>query len=43
MLPIIFVSLPTIVGAAMLVGLDGSSQKGALLFASWLIGNTFQC
>lgn len=38
MLPIVFVTVPTIVGAAMLVGLGGSSQKGALLFASWLIG-----
>jgi len=38
MIPIIFVSIPTIVGAAMLVGLQGSSEKGALLFASWIIG-----
>ena len=38
MIPIIFVSIPTIIGAAMLVGLQNSSEKGALLFASWLIG-----
>ena len=32
MLPIILSIIPTIVGAAMLVGLNGSDQKGALLF-----------
>ena len=39
MLPIIFAIIPTIVGTAMLIGLNGSGQKGALLFASWIIGN----
>ena len=32
MLPIIFSLMPTIVGAAMLVGLNDSGKKGALLF-----------
>ncbi|TCD71290.1 hypothetical protein EIP91_011061 [Steccherinum ochraceum] len=38
MLPIVFCLIPTIVGAAMLVGLNNSGTKGALLFASYLIG-----
>jgi len=38
MLPIIFAIIPTIVGTAMLIGLNGTGQKGALLFASWIIG-----
>jgi ACS family allantoate permease-like MFS transporter len=38
MLPIIFAIVPTIAGAAMMVGLHGPKEKGALLFASWLIG-----
>jgi len=38
MLPIIFAIIPTIVGSAMLVGLAHSGEKGALLFASWIIG-----
>jgi hypothetical protein len=38
MIPIIFVTLPTIVGAAMIVGLADTDQKWALLVASWLIG-----
>ena len=32
MLPIVFALIPTIVGSAMLVGLNGSGNKGALLF-----------
>ncbi|KZV75412.1 MFS general substrate transporter [Peniophora sp. CONT] len=33
MLPIVFALIPAIVGSAMLVGLNGSDNKGALLFA----------
>ncbi|KZV75411.1 MFS general substrate transporter [Peniophora sp. CONT] len=40
MLPIVFALIPTIVGSAMLVGLNGSGNKGALLFAIYLV-NTF--
>ncbi|KAJ3559841.1 hypothetical protein NM688_g99 [Phlebia brevispora] len=36
MLPIIWSLLPTIIGAAMLVGLKGSAHKGALLFAVYI-------
>ncbi|KAG6857361.1 hypothetical protein H0H87_005664 [Tephrocybe sp. NHM501043] len=39
MIPIIFALLPTITGAAMLVGLNDSGQKGPLLFAIYLIGS----
>ncbi|KLO16326.1 MFS general substrate transporter [Schizopora paradoxa] len=38
MLPIIFCLIPTIVGSAMLIGLNNSGNKGALLFAVYLIG-----
>lgn len=38
MLPIIFALVPTIVGSAMLIGLNHSGQKGVLLFAVYLIG-----
>ncbi|TFK43608.1 MFS general substrate transporter [Crucibulum laeve] len=38
MIPIVFALVPTIVGAAMLIGLNGSGKKGALLFATYLIG-----
>ncbi|KAF8517835.1 MFS general substrate transporter [Gautieria morchelliformis] len=38
MIPIIFALVPTIVGSAMLIGLKGTSQKGALLFAVYLVG-----
>ncbi|THH17967.1 hypothetical protein EW146_g2938 [Bondarzewia mesenterica] len=38
MTPIVFALIPTIVGAAMLIGLNNSGQKGALLFATYLIG-----
>ncbi|KAF5393880.1 hypothetical protein D9757_000097 [Collybiopsis confluens] len=38
MIPIIFALVPTIVGAAMLIALNDSGKKGALLFATYLIG-----
>ncbi|KZT24438.1 MFS general substrate transporter [Neolentinus lepideus HHB14362 ss-1] len=38
MLPIVFAIVPTIVGAAILIGMNHSGQKGVLLFASYLIG-----
>lgn len=38
MLPIVYILIPTLVGAAMLVALNGSNQKGALLFATYIIG-----
>ncbi|EKM59830.1 uncharacterized protein PHACADRAFT_250561 [Phanerochaete carnosa HHB-10118-sp] len=38
MVPIVFALVPTIVGAAMLIGLNDSGQKGVLLFAVYLIG-----
>ncbi|KAJ7700008.1 MFS general substrate transporter [Mycena rosella] len=38
MLPIIFALLPTIIGSAMLIGLNNDGSKGALLFAVYLIG-----
>ena len=34
MIPIIVALVPTVVGAAMLVGLNDSGRKGALLFGS---------
>ncbi|KAI0637784.1 MFS general substrate transporter [Trametes polyzona] len=38
MLPIVWSLIPTLAGAGMLVGLNGTSQKGALLFATWIVG-----
>ncbi|KAI0637783.1 MFS general substrate transporter [Trametes polyzona] len=38
MIPIVMCLLPTIIGSAMLIGLNGSGNKGALLFATYLIG-----
>ena len=35
MIPIVFCLIPTIVGAAMLIGLNDSGNKGALLFGKW--------
>lgn len=32
MIPIVFALVPTIVGSAMLIGLNNSGNKGALLF-----------
>lgn len=34
MVPIVFAVVPTIVGAGMLIGLNNSGQKGALLFGT---------
>lgn len=38
MIPIVMCIIPTIVGAAMLIGLNKSDKKGAELFAVYLIG-----
>ncbi|KAJ7904442.1 MFS general substrate transporter [Mycena olivaceomarginata] len=38
MLPIIFALVPTIVGTAMLIGLNNANHKGALLFGVYLVG-----
>ncbi|KAI0352703.1 MFS general substrate transporter [Trametes cingulata] len=38
MLPIVWSLIATLAGAAMLVALDSPSQKGALLFATWIVG-----
>jgi len=38
MLPIVFALVPTIVGSAILIGLNTDGSKGALLFAAYLIG-----
>ncbi|KAH8106192.1 MFS general substrate transporter [Cristinia sonorae] len=38
MLPIVYCLIPTIIGAAMLVGLNSSGNKGALLFAAYIVG-----
>ncbi|KAJ2985139.1 hypothetical protein NUW54_g10250 [Trametes sanguinea] len=38
MLPIVWSLIPTLAGAAMLVALNGTTQKGALLFATWIVG-----
>ncbi|KAF8138563.1 MFS general substrate transporter [Boletus edulis] len=38
MTPIVIALVPTIVGAAMMIGLQGTGQKGVLLFASYLTG-----
>ncbi|TFK73171.1 MFS general substrate transporter [Pluteus cervinus] len=37
-LPIVFCIVPTIIGSAILIGLNGSGHKGALLFAIYLVG-----
>lgn len=36
MVPIVFAVVPTIIGAAMLIGLNGSGHKGVLLFGGYL-------
>ena len=36
MTPIVYALVPTIVGAAMLIGLNDSGKKGALLFGECL-------
>ncbi|KAF5332071.1 hypothetical protein D9758_016261 [Tetrapyrgos nigripes] len=38
MIPIVIALIPTIVGSAMMVGLNHSGSKGALLFAVYLVG-----
>ncbi|KAJ3767127.1 MFS general substrate transporter [Lentinula raphanica] len=38
MVPIMIALVPSIVGAAMLIGLNNSGEKGPLLFATYLIG-----
>lgn len=38
MVPIVFAVIPTIIGAAILIGLDGSGHKGVLLFGIYLTG-----
>ncbi|KAH9938379.1 MFS general substrate transporter [Fomitopsis serialis] len=38
MLPIVFVLIPTIVGAALLVAMNGTRDKGVILFAVYIIG-----
>lgn len=39
MLPIIFATLPTLLGFALMIGFNNSGQKGVLLFSSYLIGS----
>lgn len=43
MVPIVIALIPTIVGAALLVALNGTGQKGALLFATYLMGTYGSC
>ncbi|KZT72575.1 MFS general substrate transporter [Daedalea quercina L-15889] len=38
MLPIVFILIPTIVGAALLVAMNGTHEKGVILFAVYIIG-----
>ncbi|KAI0773854.1 MFS general substrate transporter [Fomes fomentarius] len=38
MIPIVLCLIPTIIGSALLIGLNDSGNKGALLFSSYLIG-----
>ncbi|KAF8076307.1 MFS general substrate transporter [Lyophyllum atratum] len=38
MTPIVFALVPTIIGSALLIGLNGSDNKGVLLFGVYLIG-----
>ncbi|KAI0751331.1 MFS general substrate transporter [Daedaleopsis nitida] len=38
MIPIVLCLIPTIIGSALLIGLNNSGNKGALLFSSYLIG-----
>jgi hypothetical protein len=39
MLPIVFTLLPAIVGPAIMIGLNGTDQKGALLFGTYIVGS----
>ncbi|KAG2038619.1 MFS general substrate transporter [Suillus americanus] len=38
MIPVVFALIPTIVASAILIGLSGSTNKGVLLFAVYIIG-----
>ncbi|KAJ6516013.1 MFS general substrate transporter [Mycena sanguinolenta] len=38
MIPIVFALVPTIIGSAIIIGLNSGSHKGALLFGVYLIG-----
>ncbi|KAH7887847.1 MFS general substrate transporter, partial [Phlebopus sp. FC_14] len=38
MLPVIWATLPTLVGVALLIGFNDTNQKGVLLFGTYLIG-----
>ncbi|KAG1779834.1 MFS general substrate transporter [Suillus placidus] len=39
MLPVIYATLPTLLGVALMIGFNNSGQKGVLLFGSYLIGS----
>lgn len=39
MLPVIYATLPTLLGVALMIGFNDSGQKGVLLFGSYLIGS----
>lgn len=41
MVPIVFAVIPTIIGAAILIGLNGSGHKGVLLFGEYHTMHTF--
>ncbi|KAG1753924.1 MFS general substrate transporter [Suillus paluster] len=38
MLPVIYATLPTLLGVALMIGFNNTGQKGVLLFGSYLIG-----
>lgn len=39
MLPVIYATVPTLLGVALMIGFNNSGQKGVLLFGSYLIGS----
>jgi MFS family permease len=39
MLPVIYATLPTLLGVALMIGFNNSGQKGVLLFGSYLTGS----
>ncbi|KAG2146714.1 MFS general substrate transporter [Suillus clintonianus] len=39
MLPVIYATLPTLLGVALMIGFNNTGQKGVLLFGSYLIGS----
>ncbi|THU90897.1 MFS general substrate transporter [Dendrothele bispora CBS 962.96] len=41
MMPFVIALIPTIIGSAIMIGLNGSGQKGALLFGIYLVTGTF--